>query len=548
MKKSSIAVIGLFILLYILPLGARPIVIPDESRYAEIPREMLASGDWVVPHLNGLRYFEKPVLGYWLNAASMMLFGENAFAIRFPSAVATGISALMVFLLVRRFAGGYSAGILAAVAFLTCLEVFGIGTFSVLDSAFSMFLTVGMCLFLFAYMEGNPGIRRLFLTLFGIFCGLAFLTKGFIAFSVPAMAILPFMIWEQRWKELLRVFWFPVVAAILISLPWAVMIHLREPDFWHYFFWIEHVKRFISPTGGQHFHSVWFFIPIILEGALPWTVLIPAAILGIRRTRFKDPMIRFAICWFLFPFLFFSASRGKLGTYILPCFPPLVILITIGLRKYLEGRRKRAFTVGASFLAMATGILAIALVVSQVTDFSGIRAYGPAETWKWVIGAAGLIVWSGLGAWSVRSLIFQKQMVLYCAAPLLFMFSAHLIMPDQVVQRKAPGGFLMRQADRVRPDIILVSDVDTVCAVCWFYKRNDVLLLGRGGELSYGLGYESSRYRWLAVDQLKELVRKDHGVKGVVLVAKAKDYSQYRSLLRKSVFQDIGGRFVFAQI
>jgi len=403
MKKSSIAVIALFILLYILPLGVRPIVIPDESRYAEIPREMLASGDWVVPHLNGLRYFEKPVLGYWLNAASIIMFGENAFAIRFPSAVATGISALMVFLLVRRFAGGYSAGIFAAVAFLTCLEVFGIGTFSVLDSPLSMFLTAGMGFFLFAHMECSPGTRRLYLTLFGIFCGLAFLTKGFIAFWVPAVAIVPFMMWGQRWKEVLRICWLPVVAAILVSLPWAVMIHLREPDFWRYFFWVEHVKRFISPGGGQHSNPFWFFIPIILAGALPWTVLIPAAILGIRRTRFKDPVIRFAICWFLFPFLFFSASRGKLGTYILPCFPPLVILITVGVRKYLEGRRRRAFIVGASFLCMATGILAIALVVSQVTGFSGIKAYGPAETWKWVIGAAGLIVWSGLVACSIRS-------------------------------------------------------------------------------------------------------------------------------------------------
>jgi hypothetical protein len=111
------AMIGLFFLLYILPLGVRPIMVPDESRYAEIPREMIASGDWTAPHLNGLRYFEKPVLGYWLNAGSIMLFGENAFAIRFPSAMSAGISAVILFLLVRRYAGGYSAGILAACMF-----------------------------------------------------------------------------------------------------------------------------------------------------------------------------------------------------------------------------------------------------------------------------------------------------------------------------------------------------------------------------------------------------------------------------------------------
>ena len=168
MKKSSIAVIGLFLLLYILPLGVRPIVIPDESRYAKVAREMLVSGDWVVPHLNGVRYFEKPVLDYWLNALSVMLFGENAFAIRFPSAVAVGVSALILFLLVKRFAGGYSAGLLAAAVLLTCLEVFGVGTFSVLDSTFSMFATAAMVSFFFAYMEWRPKKGRISRSLRGL--------------------------------------------------------------------------------------------------------------------------------------------------------------------------------------------------------------------------------------------------------------------------------------------------------------------------------------------------------------------------------------------
>jgi 4-amino-4-deoxy-L-arabinose transferase len=97
MRSSLFAVPVLFLLLYLLPLGARPVVIPDEARYAEIPREMLASRDWVVPRLDGLRYFEKPVLGYWLNALSTALFGQNAFAMRLPSAVSTGLSALCLF-------------------------------------------------------------------------------------------------------------------------------------------------------------------------------------------------------------------------------------------------------------------------------------------------------------------------------------------------------------------------------------------------------------------------------------------------------------------
>ncbi|OEU49695.1 MAG: hypothetical protein BA861_10145, partial [Desulfobacterales bacterium S3730MH5] len=390
MKKASLSVIALFLLLYIVPLGVRPIVIPDECRYAEIAREMISSGDWVVPHLNGLRYFEKPVLGYWLNAVSMTLLGENAFGLRFPSAMAVGISALMIFMLVRRFTGGNSTGILAATVFLTCLEVFGVGTFCVLDSVLSMFVTAAMVAFFFAYMEDTPRKKVGLLALVGVFCGLAFLTKGFIAFAVPVVAVLPFMIWEGRWKELFRIPWVPIVFAALVVLPWSALIHLREPDFWHYFFWTEHVKRFMSDQP-QHPHPFWYYIPVLVGGALPWTVLFPSVISGVRNTRLKAPLIRFAVCWFLLPFVFFSLSHGKIGTYILPCFPPLAILITIGLWKYLEREKKRAFTLGASFLALVTAMLAVILIVSQVTCFPGLRAYGPEETWKWVVGVIGFL-------------------------------------------------------------------------------------------------------------------------------------------------------------
>ena len=115
MKRYSVIIIALFFLLYIVPLGVRPMLIPDEFRYAEIPREMLETGDWVVPHLDGLRYFEKPVLGYWLNAIGIAMFGENAFAIRLPSALAVGLSALLIFFLVQRFAGEKLLGLILVI-------------------------------------------------------------------------------------------------------------------------------------------------------------------------------------------------------------------------------------------------------------------------------------------------------------------------------------------------------------------------------------------------------------------------------------------------
>jgi 4-amino-4-deoxy-L-arabinose transferase len=546
MKKSAVVVIGIFILLYMIPLGVRPMVIPDETRYAEITREMIASGDWVVPHLDGFRYFEKPVLGYWLNAASAILFGQNAFAARFPSAMAVGISALFLFLTVRRFAGGYWMGIITALVFLTCMEVFGVGVFCVLDSIFSMFVTAALISFFFAYMEVKSSKKTGLLVLFGIFCGLAFLTKGFLTLAIPVMIIVPFMIWEGRWKDTFNIPWMlPIVAAAIVLLPWSIIILFRAPDFWKYFFWEEHIVRFMG-NNAQHPNPFWYFIPVIVGGALPWTALFPAAISGCCKERLKEPLIRFAICWFFFLFLFFSASKGKLGTYILPCFPPLAILITKGLKKYLEGQKNRAFTMGASFLSVVTGVPAVVLVLSQLTDFLGFRAYGPGETWKWVAGTAGPLLWISLIICSVKATNFRKKLILYSAAPMLFMLSTHFIMPNQIVDRKAPGALLLKNTSRVSPDTVLVAD-GLVQAACWFYKRDDVYLLNGAGELGYGLKYDDSKHRLLKVEQFKKLIAGEQGKKGVILIAKTKNYVRYKSMLPKPIYQEISNRFAFIQ-
>ena len=546
MRKASVFVIGLFLLIYILPLGVRPIIIPDEVRYGEISREMLVSGDWVVPHLNGLRYFEKPVLGYWLNALSMMLFGENAFAIRFPSALAAGISGLMIFCIVRRFAGGYSAGILSAIIFLTCMEVFAVGCFCVLDTMLSLFLTAAMISFFFAYIEDRGRKRTVFLAFFGAFCGLAFLIKGFTAFAVPVVIIVPFMIWQGRWKELFVFSWVPIIMALLIILPWAVMIHLRESDFWRYFIYEEHIRRFLSKAP-QHPEPFWFFIPIIIGGALPWTVLLPATVQGIKWARLKDPFIRFALCWFFFPFLFFSASHGKLGTYILPCFPPLAILITIGLLNYLKREKTRTFTISSSLFGSVIGIFTVLLIVNQVTGFSGFRIYGQTEIWKFLFGVAGLLTWSLFLLLAGKAQGLQKKLVLYSCAPLLLMFSAHFIIPDQSKEAKAPGEFLLRHSDKVQTDTILVTD-DLVRAVCWFYKRDDVYMFRELGEHAYGLRFDNLiRRRFLTIDQFLKLAKKYSGKRRVTLITDTEHYAKYRHLLQKPVFEDVDCGFVFVQ-
>ena len=180
-----------FLLLYLLPLDSRPLTIPDETRYAEIPYEMLESGDWVTPRLNGLRYFEKPPLGYWLSAVSISLLGQNSFAVRLSTALAVGGTAFLVFFFTLRFFPHRQTAALAAFIYLTFISVFLVGTHATLDSLFTLFLTAGIMSYAAATLEAHPGRARLYWFCCGVALGLAFMVKGFIAFAVPVIVLVP---------------------------------------------------------------------------------------------------------------------------------------------------------------------------------------------------------------------------------------------------------------------------------------------------------------------------------------------------------------------
>ena len=522
-------------------------VVPDEPRYGEIPREMIETGDWVVPRLNGVRYFEKPVMGYWLTAFSIELFGENAFAVRFPSAAAAGLSAWVVFILARRLFGGDVEASLAALIFLTSFEVMGVGVFAVLDSVLAMFITAAMAAFFLAHTAGKGSLReRGFLVLFGVCCGLAFLTKGFLAFVVPVVAIVPFMFWERRMLYLLRICWIPAAAAALVSLPWAVAVHHRAPDFWHFFIWNEHIRRFMADDA-QHKASFFYYFLLFPAAALPWAAWLPPAVRGIAEKGFNLPLIRYAIAWFFFPLLFFSIASGKILTYILPCFPPFALLMMWGLYNASNGGSRKMLKLGAGGLAALMALLAVLLPLVQAIGPWGVRPYG--DAWKWLLACLGLVVFSALLRAASREIDRGKRILLFGLSPLLLLASAHFLMPDDTVEHKAPGAFLSAHAQRVGPGTTLVSLEDPIRAVSWAFKRDDVYQLMAGGELTHGFGYDDAGDRVLTLAQLDRLIRSRAEAGRVVLVAKAKKYRDWQHQLPKPVYEaDSGpGGYVFVQ-
>lgn len=517
--SGRMALVALFLLLYIALLGVRPLIIPDETRYGEIPREMLTSGDWVVPHLDGIRYFEKPVLGYWLNALSMQVFGENAFAIRLPSALAVGLTAALLFLWARRFSEDETTPLFTTAVFLLSIEVWAIGTFCVLDSLLSLFVTAAIIALYFALQQTGSGRRMLFFALAGTACGLAFLTKGFLALAIPVLAMVPFSLWQRQFRILLRNGWITLASAVLVALPWAILIHRREPDFWHYFFWIEHVDRFLSPRGGQHPEPFWYYVPVLLGGAMPWTPLLGPIVAGLRHTGRRDPMVRLALCWFVVPFVFFSISSGKLGTYILPCYPPMAFLVAVGVLRCLREGDTKGFITGARVVLLAIGLCFVALLVGLIIMPQRVLSI---ELWKWAIAVAGLVLWAMLCWSAIRHEEMCKRLLLYCTGPVLLILALPLVMPVALTARKMPGALLVSNAARITPDTVLVTEDGLAASVCWYYGRDDVYILGGVGEYEYGLSYTDSKHRNINVRQLADKIA-EQGERGrIVLITDAR--------------------------
>ncbi|MFQ5685168.1 MAG: phospholipid carrier-dependent glycosyltransferase [Candidatus Scalindua sp.] len=544
-KKGLFSLAILFLFLYIVSLNVRPVVTPDETRYGEISREMLDTGDFIVPRLDGLRYFEKPVLGYWLNAASMALFGDNGFAIRLPSALAVGLTALILFLVVKRFHGCDKAALLSAFIYMTFMEVYGVGTFCALDSLLTFFLAAALGCFFVAGTNKSVRHRNVWLLLCGVFCGAAFLTKGFLAFVLPALTVIPFLLWERRGRELFTLLWLPLLSVVAVALPWCLMIASREPDFWHYFFWHEHVQRFLSAEGGMHNRPFWFLIPFFLAGAFPWILVIPVAIGQYKRELLLKPLVRFCICWMTLSLVFFSASSGKMITYILPCFPPLAALTAIGLTEYFKQDGKRMFKYCSSSLVIIMGIVIVSLLLIAFTPALYRRIYGLGEVYKlWYCVCAAVLCFVIMFK-TVLTRDRRWKTVTHGLSAAVIMLAFPFAVPAENSIHAGMTTFLRSQQGHITTDTVLLTDFRSVHAICYVYKRKDAYLFLRKSELGYGLSYPDSAWRYIDTDGLKKLLN-ERGKRQIAVIINKTTLSRADITWPDPVYQTVWKDVYFA--
>lgn len=501
-----------FVLFYLLPLMTHGLWIPDETRYGQISQEMLLSGNWVAPHFMGIRYFEKPIAGYWMIAIGQAIFGDNLFGVRIASALSTGLSVWLTYLIARRVWNDPRKSAACALLYMSFGLIAGQAGYANLDPQFTLWVNLSLVALWFAIDSHTPRNKAGAWALLGFACGMGFMTKGFLAWLLPVLIALPYMLWQRRMGELMRYGALAVLVAVVVCLPWVFAIHHQEPDFWHFFFWNEHVRRFAADDA-QHARPWWFYLPLLVASSLPWAALLPSTFIEAWKQK-RQPAIAFMLLWLLLPLAFFSLSSGKLPTYIMPCLMPLALLMGYTVIEHLNQGRGRSIRINGVINITLGTISLIALLYLQISK----EIYENTEMFSLSLVFIVLI------GWLVTNALQIMRPLVFWAIPAIGIWMlvalAPAAMPAQIVNSKMPDQFIAEHLDALaQTSSLLSNDLGAASALSWRLKRPQVDLFNTIGELKYGLADPAMDSRKVTMDSIEKWMTeaRKKGAVGVVM-------------------------------
>ncbi len=487
MSRRTLALLFLaFFLFYFSALGTIPLLEPDEGRYAEIPREMLARGDFVTPHLNGVVYLEKPPLFFWGNAISMALLGENEFAARCFTALASVAGILLTYWMGAVLCG-WRTGLFSSIVLSTSLYYYIVGRVNTLD------MTLAVCLMLsifpaYLYLSGKRESRG-YLHLSYAGAGMAYLTKGLIGVVFPPAILLCWLIFSRRHRDIVRAISFPgIVVFLAVALPWTLLVQRENPDFFRFFFVHEQFMRYTT-TIHQRVEPFWYFLPVMVGGFVPWIAFLRRIVLSARSGAGKfleREDMAFLLSWILFIFIFFSVSRSKLPTYIAPIFPPLAVLFGRGLDTWAD--REGGAVRCRSPLALA-GLLAAVMIILP----SQSRHPVDPSAWARVTALPVLLIvaWGAIPLF-LRRLGAERVVLLSFLTLALFLTSINRPAADYIGSYKSAKGMSEVLSAALRPGDV-VAQYRTYKQGIPFYTKRRTVQVEEAGELSYGASRAGDR-------------------------------------------------------
>jgi 4-amino-4-deoxy-L-arabinose transferase-like glycosyltransferase len=488
---------------WLATIQVRPLLDPDEGRYAEVPREMLMSGDWITPRFNDLKYFEKPPLQYWATAALYAGFGLHEWSARLWALGLAFACLPLTFAWVARLYGRGCA--LAALSALGVSPFFVvIGHLNLLDAAFTFWLTAAVLSFTLAQSAAprSASERRWMLAAWAA-AALAVLSKGIV---VGALALASLALYSligrdaSPWRRLHLTAGLALFAAI--AAPWFILVSLRNPSFPGFFFVHEHFTRFLT-TVHQRAEPWWYFLPLLLLAVLPWLTPLaracrgawadpgvalgappgaraaPGGAFGTATAPFRP--LRFLAVYAAVTLVFFSASGSKLAPYILPVLPALAAL-TGACTPEPQRLARHAARIGAGLvLIVAAGLLI----------YSARRnSFVPHEALIWALAASVAALTAAAVSLARRATPLVVVMVTAVGASLAWqsLLCEYSVIPPSRSARE----LVMAVRPFITPHTPLYS-VGQYRETVSPYLGRTLQLAGYEGELRFGLSEEPER-------------------------------------------------------
>ena len=478
-----------FALVWFGTLEHRRLINPDEGRYAEIPREMVASGDWTTPRLNDIKYFYKPPLQYWATAAAFTVFGEHHWTARLWPALTGFLGILLTaFATARLFSP--LAGLIAGAVLGSSVLWTVIGHANTLDMGVSALLAAAVLALCLAQHDNSATSRR-----WGdgawVLLALATLSKGLIGLVLPAATVAAYMLWQRDWGLLKRLRLVRGIAILLaITAPWFIAVSIANPEFPRFFFIHEHFERFLTKTHGRY-QPPWYFIPILLVGMIPWLgSLVQGLWLGRKESGPGFSAQRFLLTWSVVVFGFFSVSSSKLPSYILPIFPAIAVLIAVYLAQ-CEGRASLRWQAVPAMLLGLAALLLAALAPRFANKEVGIELYHAYQPWLY---AASVSLLAG----GIAAFVFGRQ-GRSLAFVLALAFGGHafgqlfLLGHDTIGQVNSSYDAARAIRHKLPPGVPFFS-AETYDQSLQFYLQRTTTMVAYRDELSFGIAQEPEKF------------------------------------------------------
>jgi 4-amino-4-deoxy-L-arabinose transferase-like glycosyltransferase len=497
--KHLLTILLLAYMFFLHGIGSYSLKEPDEGRYAEIPREMIELKDYVVPHLNYVRYFEKPPLFYWAVAASYKAFGESEWSVRLPNALSALICVIALYLCIRRWFGERVA-FLSSVVLQSSFGFFAMARIVTIDMFFTLWTSLALLFFWGYYKERKP----FFIYLFYCALALATLAKGPVVLILMGATLIAYLLTEGNIAFLKEMkFLKGLLIYGILTVPWIVLISLKEKEFLYFFFIDQHVLRFLT-TKHRRSGPFYYFIPVLLGGMFPWSLFIPRAVVSL----WSRKELRLLFIWSGVVFVFFSVSSSKLPPYILPLFPSLsVIIASLFADKWEQSAKRRHEIVAYAlvFLVFSTS----AFIQGNSAFFPLIGAISP-DARDIVNGLQGFsiavsvvsLVLAGLFLCrrsAEYSFIFQSLILYSFFAVLILILNANTI--DKVNTTKKLATMINQEGSKVEYLFTYGTFEETLP----FYTKRPVLVVSFKGELEMGSGYEDAKRFFLTEEEFLRL-------------------------------------------